>query len=111
MGTDVLIIRSWLRSAKRAAKEAGKPLSQVLDEINSAILRNGVQNGVVVIGSSEAGGSTSFALPSGPTPLELAALNEEATAYCAECADPENPDLTTRRIKRLRVSFAKSFPS
>ena len=110
MGNDVLVIRAWLRSAIRASKASGKPLSQVLDDINAAIMGNGIQNGQVVIATSEAGGTISMALPTGHTPLELAALNEEAIAYCAQCPDPEVPNITTRRIKRLRFGFANAVP-
>src|SRR5262245_38376136 len=108
MGSDILIIRAWVRAAASTAKSTGKKLTAVLDEINAAILGGGVQDGQVLVSTSEPGGSVSFTLPPGHTPLELAALNEEAIAFCAQFPDPDSPDLTARRIKRLRASFAKA---
>lgn len=105
-----MVIRAWVRAASRAAKAAGKPLSTVLDEINDGILASGPQSGGIVISSSEAGGSVTFALPPGHTPLELAALNEESIAWCNQWPDPENPPMVCRRIKRMRASFAKARP-
>ncbi|MGN6556216.1 MAG: hypothetical protein ACTHLW_21100 [Verrucomicrobiota bacterium] len=82
----------------------------MLDDINDALIGDGVQNGQILVSTSEAGGSVSFALPPGHTPLELAILNEEAIKFCNHFNDPENPPLTGRRIQRLRASFWRARP-
>ncbi len=90
------------------AGQTGKELLMVLDEINAAIL-SGAQSAQILSSSNEAGGSVSFAFPPGQSPLELAALNEEAIAWCNGFTDPNNPPLTGgRRIRRLRASMWKA---
>ncbi len=111
MGYDITVIRAWVRSAKATAGTTGKTLTQVLNEIGQQILSQGVQSGQVLIGTSEGGGSASFALPPGHTPLELAGLNEEAIQFCNQWPDPNNPNLNMRRIVRLRASFWRAKPS
>lgn len=111
MGYEIAHIRSWIRAALSTATQQSKPLQQVLAEINSAIYSTGVQNGQIVISTSEAGGSVSIAVQPGLSPLDLAELNEEAIAYCNQFPDPNNPDLNRRRIKRMRASFFRSHAS
>lgn len=110
MGNDITVIRAWVRSAKRTSTLTAKKLTVVLDEINAGILSGGVQSGQIVIATSEGGGSVSFTLPPGHTPLELAALNEEAIGFCNQFSDPNNPNLNPRRITRLRASFWRAKP-
>ena len=61
--------------------------------------------------SAEAGGSVTFSIPPGHSPLDLMALCQEALDWCNQFPDPNNPPATQRRIKRLRVSFAKAVIS
>lgn len=110
MANDILAIRAWVRRAKRVATATQKKLSEVLDDINDAILGGGIQDGQVVVSCSEGGGSSSFAMMPGLTPIELASLNEQAIAWCNSFNDPENPVLNARRITRMRVSFSKGVP-
>jgi len=111
MGNDITVIRAWVRSANETAKQTQKKLTTVLTEIGSGILSSGVQSGQIVISTSEGGGSVSFSLPPGHTPLELAALNEEAIQFCNQFPDPDKPNLNARRITRMRASFWRAKPS
>jgi hypothetical protein len=56
----------------------------------------------------EAGGSTEFTLPADLSPADVMALAEEALGIIEASADPTDPDVGTRRIQRLRASFAKA---
>jgi hypothetical protein len=111
MGNDITVIRAWVRSANETAKASGKKLQAVLTEIGTGIMSSGVQSGQIVIATSEGGGSVSFTLPPGHTPLELASLNEEAISFCYQFADPNTPNLNARRITRLRASFWRAKPA
>ena len=108
--TDIALIRAWVRRAKGIASASGATLAATLDSINDAILGSGVQDGQVILSTSEAGGQVAFAIPQGMTPLDLARINEEAIAWCNQFTNPENPPMTQRRIKRLRVSFFRAKP-
>ena len=111
MGYDIRMIRAWVRRARTTAKATGKTLTAVLDEINNAVLGSGAQDGGVVISTSEGGGTVSLSFPPGMRPLELAALNEEAIAWCHQFSDPNTPPIDSpRRIMRLRATFFKSKP-
>ena len=104
----VLFIRSFVESARSIGAQTGKPLSQVLAEIRNAIFSDELQNGKILISSAEAGGTVTFAIPTGHSPLEIMALAQEAIDWCNQFPDPDNPPATARRIRRLRVSFDKA---
>lgn len=118
MGNDITKVLSHVRWAKGIAKASGRTLAQVFDSINNAIKANAFQvdargtitGGQVVSSTAEAGGSVAFAFPAGTTPDELVSVNEESIAYCNGFSDPENPNLTLRRIKRMRASFWRARP-
>lgn len=106
----ITLIRSFVESARSIGAETNKPLTQVLSEIRNAIFRDELQNGKILISSAEAGGTVSFAIPAGHSPLEIMALAQEAIDWCHQFSDPDHPPKTARRIRRLRVSFAKALP-
>jgi hypothetical protein len=103
-----LLIRSFVESARALGVQASKPLTLVLSEVRNAIFSDNIQNGKVLISSGEAGGTVTFALPPGHTPLEIMALAQEAIDWCNQFPDPNNPPPSLRRIRRLRVSFDKA---
>lgn len=109
MANRSVLIRAFVASARKLVTDE-KPLTEVLGDIRDAIFAGGIQDGKVLIGTAEAGGSTTFAVPPGHEPLELLALAQEAIDYCNQFSDPDNPPTTARRIRRLRVSFAKAIP-
>jgi hypothetical protein len=111
MADRILFIRSFVESARNTGQQANKPLTQVLADIRNAIFSDELQNGKILISTGEAGGTVTFAVPAGHTPLEIMALAQEAIDYCNQFPDPNNPPATARRIRRLRVSFAKAIPS
>jgi hypothetical protein len=114
MAAPQKVLRAWVRRAKRAAgNDSAGALAEVLEAIGDALLE-GPTGGAIVISTSEAGGSVSFQLPPGHTPLELAALNEDAIAWAVESGIISNADLTIpagRRIMRMRASFSKAVTS
>lgn len=102
---DARKINALIRHAKR--ENAANPKA-VLDALHSALMKDEVVNGKVLISASEAGGSATFALFPGYSPLDFLALVEEAIQELDAMPDPMNPTLTKRNIRRLRVSFAKA---
>jgi hypothetical protein len=111
MSDRILFIRSFVESARAIGTQTGKPLTQVLGEIRNAIFSDELQNGKILISSNEAGGSVTFGVPAGHTPLEIMALAQEAIDWCYQFDDPNNPPATARRVRRLRASFSKAIPS
>jgi hypothetical protein len=104
----VLFIRSFVESARTIGTQTGKPLTQVLVEIRNAIFSDELQNGKILISSAEAGGTVTFTVPAGHSPLEIMALAQEAIDWCSQFPDPNNPPTSARRIRRLRASFDKA---
>jgi len=104
-----LLLNAFIRGAKLRATELGgvNTLTSVLESIILGRFKSEATNGRTVVSTSEAGGSVSFHFPDMLTPAEVMALAEEALEYCAQFSDPNNPPLTFRRIRRMRVSFAK----
>ena len=109
MGQDrTLLIRGFVESARAIGIQTNKALTQVLSEVRNAIFSDELQNGKILISSTEAGGTVTFALPPGHTPLEIMALAQEALDWCSQFPDPNNPPASSRRIRRLRASFDKA---
>ena len=95
----------WVvRIAKR--KSPANPL-RYLEEWQ-ATLSEEVAGGTILSSTSEAGGSASFTVLPGFNPHSMARLIEEAIQVLSSQLDPINPNLTPRRIRRLRASFAKA---
>lgn len=109
MADRILLIRALVESARDMVTET-TPLTKVLSAIRTAIFNGDIANGKVLLTSIEAGGTTTFALPAGHTPLEVMALTQEALDWCNQFADPDNPPKTARRIRRLRGSFGLTIP-
>ncbi|HVU07846.1 MAG TPA: hypothetical protein VHG89_04805 [Verrucomicrobiae bacterium] len=109
MADRILLIRALVESARDMATEQ-TPLTEVLSAIRTAIFNGDIANGKVLLTSIEAGGTTTFALPAGHTPLEVMALVQEALDWCNQFSDPDNPPRNARRIRRLRGSFGLTIP-
>ena len=107
MASRILLIRAIVESARSMATEQ-VPLTKVLGNIRTAIFQGDVINGKVLLTSMEAGGTTTFSLPNGHTPMETMALVQEAIDWCHSFSTPDNPPTFQRRIKRLRVSFQRA---
>ena len=101
-------IQAFVESARAAAQSGGMPITQVLADVRNAIFNGELRDGKVLIGSAEAGGSITFTVPPGHSPLEIMELLQEAINWCHQFPNPENPTQHSRRIRRLRVSFAKA---
>jgi hypothetical protein len=110
MTSRILIIRAFANSASRLAVAANPPstLTKFLQAMQDAIFQNEIQDGKILISTSEAGGAVAFQIPQGQTPTDVLALVQEALDWCNQYPDPDHPPLTARRIKRLRASFAKA---
>lgn len=68
-----------------------------------------MQSGKTLIHSAEAGGVTEFSVGGELSPSDVVEIAMEALAWLKDQPDPLNPPLyPSRRIKRLRVSFAKA---
>ena len=101
--SDVTKLRiRWIAGvAQRIAAQSGangKSAVEVLQEIQDAIFHGDLANGKVLISNSEGGGTVSFTIPSGHTPLEVGDLCQKAIDYL-------NGE---RTIRRLRASFLKA---
>lgn len=108
MADRILFIRSFVESARSVGQQTGKPLTQVLAEIRNAIFSDELQSGKILISSAEAGGTVTFAVPAGHTPLEIMSLAQEAIDWCGQFPDPNNPPASSSRILRLRADFRKA---
>ncbi len=100
MAYDSSIRVRWLAGvAGRLGEQSGKEPVAVLQAIQDAIFQNDIQNGKILISTTEAGGTVSFTVPQGHTPLEIGDLVQRAI------------DLLQgrREIKRLRGSFRKTL--
>jgi hypothetical protein len=111
MAERILLIRAFIESARSSAATSGKSLTQVLADIRNAIFNGGLRDGKILISSAEAGGTVTFIVPAGHSPLEILALAQESIDWCNQFPNPDNPPATARRIRRLRASFAKAIPS
>jgi hypothetical protein len=116
MADRITLITALVASAKRRAPD-GRALVDFIGDIQDAIFSDNIQDGKVLVSSAEAGGTVTFAMPPGHSPLELMALCQEAIAWCYQFPnpnDPKRPDGTSalipRRIKRFKVSFRKAIP-
>lgn len=106
-----MLLRALVYAAVKNAKAQGKKPADVLGEIILGHFNTSITDGKTVISTTEANGTTTFALASEMSPPEIVALAMEAVAWVESQADPENPNPIPRRIKRLRVSFAKAMTS
>jgi hypothetical protein len=110
MANRILLIRALVASAKNKAPD-GRKLTEFIGDIRDAIFADSIQDGKILVSSAEAGGSVTFAIPPGHTPLELMELCQEALDWCNQFSDPNNPPETQRRIKRLRADFSRAVIS
>ena len=93
---------------RRAKRKAPSGVLAYLETWQDALMDDDVASGKMLISTAEAGGSVSFSALPGYSPIEMLRLVEEAIQWLQTQADPNNPNLTPRRIKRMRVSFAKA---
>lgn len=108
-----LLLRAIVLAAVRQAKSEKKTPVELLEGLIVGKFTTEFSDGKTLVSTSENGGSVSFSLGGAFTP-------DEVTALCMECimrikagdfGDDEtniNPYMGLRRIKRLRVSFAKA---
>lgn len=103
----LVLIRAFVRAAKLQAGAASTPKA-VLEQIILGKFTSEATHGKTLISTTEAGGTATFILPDSFGPAEVMALAEEAIEWLENQPDPNNPNLSPRRISRLRVSFDKS---
>jgi len=101
-----LLVRAFVRAAMLQAN--GGAIKPVLEQIILGKFQSEVTDGKTLVSTSEAGGTVTFALPNNLGPAEIMALAEEAIEWLDNQPDPANPNLSPRRIRRLRVSFDKA---
>jgi hypothetical protein len=103
MGADRnLLLRAFIRAAK--LQNSANPRAP-LEAIILGQFTSVAQNGKTIVSTSRDGLSATFTLPPGMGPGEILALAEEAIEYLNGLPDPTNPNLSPRRIKRLRANF------
>lgn len=109
-----MLMRALIRAAIKKAESGGqtKPID-ILTSIITGRFEMEFTDGKTVISTAEAGGSVSFATMPGLMPDDVLALAEEAIERleAGDFGDKDAPTLTSRRIKRLRASFAKAVTS
>jgi len=108
-----LLLRSVVIAAVKQQQSAGKNPVEQLEEIVIGKFNSEFTDGKTLVSTSENGGSASFSLGGAFTPDEVTALAVEAIQRikAGDFGVDENnlnPYLNFRRIKRLRVSFAKA---
>ena len=106
-----MLLRALVLAAKKNSKEGETTPIDVLETIVVGRFDSDFSNGKTVISTQEADGSVSFSIPDQLSPAEVVALAMEAIAWLKAQPDPNNPNVYPRRIKRLRVSFAKAVTS
>lgn len=102
----LLLLRALVRAAK-LQYGSGSP-KPVLEQIILGKFESEVTNGKTVISTTEAGGTVTFVVADSLGPAEVLTLAEEAIEWLDQQPDPANPNLSPRRIRRLRVSFDKA---
>lgn len=106
-----LLIRAIALAALRSKTDSKTPV-QVLEDIVLGKFNSEVSDGKTLISTTEGGGTAQFALIGSFTPDEILSLVMETIVWINSQTDPANYEpYPTRRIKRLRVSFAKSTPT
>ena len=101
----IVEIRALARIAKH--KNTANPKA-FLTSLLVAIYDSNIVDGRVVISTMEAGGTVTFQIPHGMSPMEMAAAVEETIEWLEQQPDPANPVLSGRRLLRLNASFAKA---
>lgn len=79
-----------------------------LQSMRDALIEGNIQNGTVLISTSENGGTASFAIPKGLEPLGLLDLVQETIQWLSSFTPPEDYTYTKRTIRRMRASFSKA---
>src|SRR5689334_5514064 len=106
-----LLVRAMALAAKKQSSDDKTPI-QVLEDIVVGKFTSEFSDGRTLISSSEAGGQTTFQIMGDLTPADVVSLAMETIAAIkgGEFGDEEELENVhaTRRIKRLRVSFAKA---
>lgn len=109
MADPTRLARAFVRAAilRATALGGGATPKSVLESLVLGQFTTTVQNGRTVLKTSEAGGEVIFHFPDNLTPSDVMGLAEEALCIVESSPDPTHPTVQTRRIKRLRASFAK----
>lgn len=103
-----LLLRAFIRAAKRHGDAVGKTPKAILEDIIVGRFTTEATEGKTLVSSSEAGGAVTFILPAGFGPADVMTLAEEAIEWLEQQPDPNNPNLSSRRLVRLRASFSKA---
>jgi hypothetical protein len=99
--------------AQTEATEGAAPTTvtpaSVLEGIVMGKFETELQEGKTLISTSEAGGTASFSIVGGLNPSDIVEIAMEALTWLQDQPDPNNPPVyPTKRIKRMRASFAKA---
>jgi hypothetical protein len=110
MADKTTLARAFVRAAKIRATElgGGNTPKKILEAILVGQFTSSATNGRTLIRTSEAGGSVEFAIAADLSPAEVMEITEQALQIVEQSDDPTNPEMPTRRIQRLRASFAQA---
>jgi hypothetical protein len=101
------MVLAAVKMAQPNAQPAVTPTG-VLESIVLGRFQADITQGKTLVRMTEAGGDAGFALMADMSPAEIVALAMEAITWIQTQPDPLNPNIyPPKRIKRLRVSFAK----
>ena len=105
-----ILLRAFIRAAKIYGDRVSKTPQEVLEDVIVGRFSVEATIGKTVISTNENGGGVVFQLPPDFGPREVLGLAEEAIEMLLQMPDPENPNLSPRRITRLAVNFLRSQP-
>lgn len=101
-------IRHFARAAQIYARANQSTLRAVLNGIILRQFSTNVVDGRSVVSVAVGGTQTTFDAAGDFTPEGLICMANESLDWASTFPDPDNPDFTAQRVKRLRVSFARA---
>lgn len=102
-----LAVETFIHATKNQLGE-GQTLVGAMRAVRDQKWTSDVVNGVTVISSSEAGGSTTLTYDRGFTPAELSTMAQTALAYLLGLVDPEDPPEARPRRRRIHTTFHRA---
>ena len=101
-------VRHFARAAQIYAKANNSTLRAVLHGIILRQFSTNVVDGRAVVSVAVGGTQTTFDAAGHFTPEGLVSIASEALDWVGTFPDPDNPDFTAQRVKRLRVNFSRA---
>lgn len=102
------LIYAFVRAAKLQADSVGGGATpkSILEQIILGKFTAEVTDGKTLVSTTVGEQTVSFHVPNDLGPSSILELAEQAIQFLESQADPDNPVLTRRRIKKLSVNFS-----